>query len=85
MKRILAVVLSLVLTVCLLSGCNENANNNSAQMDDFDGAYQGFETGEGQSSETTTNDEPVTLEMTDEQVEDVKDKARGILKGFSPQ
>lgn len=60
MKRILAVVLSLVLTVCLLSGCNENANNNSAQMDDFDGAYQGFETGEGQSSETTTNDEPVT-------------------------
>lgn len=32
-----------------------------------------------------TNDGPVTLEMTDEQVNDVKDKARGILKGFSPQ
>lgn len=31
------------------------------------------------------NQDATTLEMTDEQVEDVKDKARGILKGFSPQ
>lgn len=29
--------------------------------------------------------ETTSLEMTDEQVKDVKDKARGILKGFSPQ
>ena len=31
------------------------------------------------------NQDATTLEMTDEQVKDVKDKARGILKGFSPQ
>ena len=57
MKRILAVFLALVLVVCLLSGCNKKANNNSAQMDDAEGAYQGFETGGGQSNadNTTTN------------------------------
>ena len=31
------------------------------------------------------NQDATTLEMTDEQVKDVKDKAREILKGFSPQ
>ena len=58
MKRILAVILSLVLTVCLLSGCNKKVDNNSAQIDDIDGAYQGFETDNGQpnSDKTTTDD-----------------------------
>ncbi len=54
MKRILAIILSLVLTVCLLSGCNEKADNNSAQIDDVDGAYQGFEAGDGQSNSDKT-------------------------------
>ena len=30
------------------------------------------------------NDEPETLEMTNEQVDAIKNKARGILAGFSP-
>ncbi len=61
MKRILAVFLIFVLTVCSLSGCNEKTNN-STQIDDTEGAYQGFETGDGQWGETTTNDETITSE-----------------------
>ena len=35
-------------------------------------------------SNSSSNQKPVSLSMNDDQVEDAKQKARGILKNFSP-
>lgn len=58
MKKFLAITLSLVLTVCLLSACNDKADNNSTDIDGYDGEYQGFETDtviESASKNTSTD------------------------------
>ena len=55
MKRILSVVISAVLMVCLFSACNDKDTSSTADtnIDGYEGQYQGFETENSTENETT--------------------------------
>lgn len=59
MKRILAVILSAVLMVCLFSACEnkDTSSANNTDIDGYEGQYQGFET---ETSQTDKNDNTTT-------------------------